>query len=381
MPKPSSIVARIPDSGIRQIFELSLTLDDVIPLSVGEPDLPVDQHVLEAGAQAWLRDDTDYAPNSGIEPLRAALAKKIKSYNRYTTFPEHVHVGAGGSNSLHMAMSLTLGPGDEILVPDPGYATFFMTPVLVGASAAGYPLRPENGFIPDIADLEALVTDKTRAVLINSPSNPLGVVFDAEVLGRLLEFARKHDLWVISDEVYEYLTYDSEFVSIASLDTDDRVLSVYSLSKTYGLTGGRVGYLVTPPQLSDKVGALQEANVSCVNTPAQYAALAAVEGPQDSVKLAAEHYRSNLEKATALLDERGFTYLQPRGAFYLFINVEHASGGDVAEWAKQFLLDHHVAVAPGTAFGDRGEGWIRICYAGDEQQLLEGLSRLPVKED
>lgn len=377
MPKLSQTAHNIPDSGIRRIFELSLEVDDVIPLSVGEPDLPVPEHILEAGARAYRDGLVRYAPNSGIAPLRRALAKKVTEFNGYAVDPDQVHVGAGGSNSLHMAMSLALGPGDEILVPDPGYATFFMTPGLVGATPVGYPLRAEHDFIPQIEELEHLVSPNTKALLINSPSNPLGVVFDRDVMAALLEFAKKYDLWVISDEVYEYLILDGEFVSPASLDRDGRVLSVYSMSKTYGLTGGRVGYLVTPPGMSTRVGALQEANVSCVNTPVQYAALAAVEGPQDSIQEALAHYRNNLERAREVLDAKGIEYLTPRGAFYMFINMSHATGGDVSAWAEDFLMDEKVALAPGTAFGNHGEGWVRICFAGDTDQLVEGLSRLP----
>lgn len=377
MPALSQSAQHIPESGIRRIFELSLELDDVIPLSVGEPGMPVPEHVLEAGARAFRDGFTQYTANSGIMPLRTALAKKVTEFNNYPVDPSQVHVGAGGSNSLHMAMNLTLGEGDEILVPDPGYATFFMTPVTLGAKPVGYQLRPSHGFIPQIADLEAVVTDRTRALLINSPSNPLGVVFDREVLTQLLDFAASHDLWVISDEVYEYLTFDTEFVSPASLDSDNRVLSVYSLSKTYGLTGGRVGYLVTPPGLATIVGSLQEGDVSCVNTPAQYAALAAIEGPQDSVAEAVAHYRLNLTRAREVLDSKGLEYVTPRGAFYMFINVSHATDGDVASWAEHFLLEHKVALAPGNAFGQHGEGWVRVCIAGDTELVVEGLSRLP----
>lgn len=377
MPKLSQTAHSFPDSEIRRIFELSLELDDVIPLSVGEPDLPVSQHILEAGARAFKDGMIRYAPNSGIMPLRRALAKKVTEFNKYPVDPDQIHIGAGGSNSLNMSMSLALGPGDEILVPDPGYATFFMTPRTVGATPVGYPLKAEHGFIPQIEDLKSLVTPNTKAILLNSPSNPLGVVFERDVMVALMDFAKEYDLWVISDEVYEYLVFDGEFISPATLDHDNRVLSVYSFSKTYGITGGRVGYLVTPPGMTSRVGALQEANVSCVNTPAQYSALAAVEGPQNDVHKALEHYRTNLARAREVLDAKNIEYLTPRGAIYLFINMSHATGGDVSTWAENFLLEHKVALAPGTAFGQHGEGWVRVCFAGDTDLLVEGLSRLP----
>jgi aspartate aminotransferase len=212
---------------------------------------------------------------------------------------------------------------------------------------------------------------------VNSPSNPLGSTFDRETLTGILEFARRHDLWVISDEVYERFTWDVPHVSIASLDSDHRVFSVFSLSKTYAMTGVRVGWLVTPPGFQATMLRVQESAISCVNTPAQYAAVEALTGSQRPVADAAEHYRANFAAAAELLDARGIRYLTPTGAFYLWIDVGHASGGDVASWTVRLLEEQGVAVAPGTAFGAGGEGWIRVCLAADRAELLAGLGRLP----
>jgi len=377
MPTIASAMRAIPASGIRRIFELSAELDDVISLAVGEPDQPIARHILDAGAEAWNRSLMSYTPNSGIDPLCAAIVGKLARHNGYTVDQDQVHVTTGGAQALHMAMSFTLQAGDEILIPDPGYTTFSMTPRLLGAVPVPYTLRAEHGFVPDVDDLEALVTPRTRVLLVNSPSNPLGVVFDRRAATALVEFAVRHDLWVISDEVYEYITFVPGFTSFAAIDTGNRVFSVYSLSKTYGLTGARVGYLVTPVGLAERFRAAQEAVVSCVNTPVQYAALAAIEGSQDHVAAALEHYRANLHAATAVLDDLGIRYQRPSGAFYLWIDVSHASGGDVAAWAERFLLTQRVAVAPGTAFGASGQGWVRICFAGERESLVEALGRFP----
>jgi len=377
MPQIASTISSVPASGIRRIFELAGTMDDVIPLAVGEPERPVAAHIRRAAVAAWERDDTDYTPNSGIAPLRRAIVTKLARDNGYRVAEEQVHVTTGGAQALHMAMSFTLGPGDEILIPTPGYPTFAMTPRLLGAVPVPYALRAERGFLPDPAELETLVTPRTRTLLVNSPSNPLGTVVDRPRVEALLAFAARHDLWVISDEVYEYLTWAPGFTSFAAVDTDDRVFGVYSLSKTYALTGARIGYLVTPAGLADRFAAAQESVVSCVNTPTQYAALAALEGPQDDVRAAREHYRGNLAAATAVLDARGIRYQRPTGAFYLWIDVSHASHGDVARWAEDFLLRERVAVAPGTAFGASGEGWVRICFAGRRGPLVQALGRLP----
>jgi aspartate aminotransferase len=224
------------------------------------------------------------------------------------------------------------------------------------------------------------VTAKTRVIIVNSPSNPLGAVYDRDTLAQLLAFASRHDLWIISDEVYERFVWDTEHVSMASLDTENRVLSVFSLSKTYAMTGVRVGYLVVPPGLALIMRTLQEASISCVAAPDQYAAIAAIEGDQSHVAAARDHYRANYEAVARVLDDRGIRYLHPRGTFYLWVDVGHASGGDVAAWAEQFLIQDRVAVAPGSAFGRSGEGWIRICLAATEEDLLRGVGRLPVVE-
>lgn len=377
MPRLSAGARTVPQSGIRRVYQLSLTLPDVVQLSIGEPDTPVAEHVRRAAADAWTRDVTDYSPNSGIPELRAAISEKLARDNGYDAGEERIHITAGGAQALHMAMTMTLDPGDEILVPDPGYATFGMTASLLGATPVTYPLKSENGFLPTAADLEARLTPRTAAILVNSPSNPLGVVFPRATVQEVLEFAERHDLWVISDEVYEYLTYGAEAVSPAALDEGDRVFAVYSLSKTYALTGARVGYLVAPKGLGERFDAAQEATVSCVNLPAQYAALAAITGPQTEVESAIARYRENAAAATAILDEKGIRFQRPGGALYLWIDMSHVSGGDVAAWAVSLLLEEHVAVAPGSAFGPSGEGWIRICYAVDRDQLLEGVRRLP----
>jgi len=377
MPSLSPHIASVPPSGIRRIYELAVELDDVISLGIGEPDLPVAGHILAAGAAAWMDDVTDYTANGGIPELREAIRQKLARENSLHVDVEQVWVTVGATQALHQAMALLLSAGDEILVPDPGYTTFTMSARLLAAVPVPYPLRPENAFVPDVDELERLVTDRTRVLLVNTPSNPLGSVLDEEALRGLLEFARRHDLWVLSDEVYEYFTYGIRHTSIASLDTETRVFSAFSLSKTYAMTGARVGYLVTPPGLAPTMRTVQETTISCVNAPAQHAAIAALVGDHGHVADAREHYRTNLEAACALLDERGIGYLRPSGAFYLWVDMSHASGGDVAGWAERFLLRERVAVAPGSAFGRMGEGWIRVCVAAQPGDLLEGLGRLP----
>ena len=377
MPSLAPHIAAVPESGIRRIYEIAVELDGVISLGVGEPDRAVAPHILAAGAKAWIDDRTRYTANGGILPLREALVEKLARENDIVVDTEQVWVTVGATQALHQAMRILLAAGDEILIPDPGYTTFTMSARMLQVEPVPYSLRSDSGFAPDIEELDRLVTDRTRVIIVNSPSNPLGTVLHESQLKALLELAKRHDLWVLSDEVYEYFTYGEPHVSIASLDTEDRVFSVFSLSKTYAMTGARVGYLVTPPGMASVMRNVQEASISCVAQPDQLAAVAAITGDHQHVSDSREHYRENLAAACALLDERGIRYLTPNGAFYLWVDVSHASGGDVAGWAERFLLHERVAVAPGSAFGRSGEGWIRLCVAATKDDLLEGVRRLP----
>ncbi|WP_169582433.1 MULTISPECIES: aminotransferase class I/II-fold pyridoxal phosphate-dependent enzyme [Microbacterium] len=381
MPEIAPHIAGMPGSGVRHILERALRRPGTIILAVGEPGELVGRGVRQIAADAWLDGDLRYTPNGGLPVLRQAIVDKLARENAVAVDLEQVWVTVGATQALHMAMALTLAQGDEVLVPDPGYTTFTMNARLLQAVPVPYPLRPERGFQPDLAEVEALVSPRTRAIIVNSPSNPLGSTFDRTTLESLLDLARRHDLWVISDEVYERFTWGAPHTSLQSLDRDDRVLSVFSTSKTYAMTGARVGWLVTPPGWRPTMLRVQESIVSCVDAPSQRAAAAAIAGDQADVVRAAAHYRANLDAATAQLDELGIRYLTPTGAFYLWIDVSHASGGDVVAWCERFLDEAGVAVAPGSAFGASGEGWIRVCVASDREQLLTGLRRLPAPGD
>lgn len=366
----------MPTSGIRRIYELALSLDGVISLAVGEPDVPVAPHIAAAAKAAWDRDDTNYTANAGIAPLRAAFVARVAADHGADLPLEHVWVTVGGTQALHQALGLVLAEGDEVLVPDPGYTTFSMSPRMLGAVPVRYPLHPDEGFLPDPDRIEALITPRTRAVIVNSPSNPLGTVLDEARSRAILDLAERHDLWVISDEVYSELTWHGPHVSLTALDGGHRVLGVFSLSKTYALTGVRIGFLVAPEVFSEPLRSVQEAMISCVSVPDQYAGVAALAGDQGHVDAARAHYRGNLAAATTLLRERGIGYIEPAGAFYLWIDLRHV-GDDIDAWAHRFLLEQRVAVAPGSAFGPSGEGWVRVCAAASREDLITGLSLLP----
>ncbi|WP_405475374.1 pyridoxal phosphate-dependent aminotransferase [Paenarthrobacter ilicis] len=381
MPELAAHVRDVPVNQIREITEAAWSTPGAIVLSIGEPGFPLPRHILDAGIACLDRDETNYTPNAGLPALREAFAARFRATQGVQTGAERVYVVDGAQQGLHFAMSLLLSPGDEILIPNPGYPTFAMTSRLLHAVPVQYPLYPHNDFQPHIDDIEALITSRTRVLMLNSPSNPLGAVISPDSVRQLVELAVRHDLWIISDECYEAFTFDVPHVSPAQYDSDvpgqARVFTSLTLSKTYGLTGLRIGALVCPPGMEAMMNNVMEAIVSCVASPSQYAALAALTGPQDYVSTARDHYRSNRDAASAVLEAKGIPYLGAQGAFYLWADVSHVSQGDVRTWVRRFLADSAVAFAPGTAFGSIGEGWIRIALCGNQADLLDGVGRLP----
>jgi aspartate/methionine/tyrosine aminotransferase len=252
MPAPASSIARsMPVSRIREIMELAWAYPEAIHLEVGEPDFPTPEHVVEAAQGAARMGLTRYAPNAGIPELREALAEKVTRRNGYGTRPDQVVVTQGGIQALYLTLRALLAPGDEVLLPDPAWPNYRMIAHLLGARVLSYPLVAEGGYLPRLEELERLVTPRTRAILVNSPSNPLGTVVHRELMEGLLLFARRHGLWFISDEVYDEVVFGDAFVSAGSVaDHSDRLVSIYSFSKVYAMTGWRVGYLVAPSDLA-----------------------------------------------------------------------------------------------------------------------------------
>ncbi len=377
MPTLAPGAESMPRSGIRQVMDLAWSLPDpVIGLHVGEPSFPSPAHVVEAARAAYAAGETHYVPNAGTDALRAAIAEKVSTANGFDVTPGQVVVSAGGAQALHNALSLTLSAGDEVLIPDPGWPNYAMAVQLLQAVPVRYPLRPENGFRPDPAELARLVTERTRVLVVNTPSNPLGTVLPATDVEALVRLAEDHDLWLLSDECYDALTFGQPHVSPGRFDRDGRVLSAFSFSKTYAMTGLRVGYLITTEEVARQSAKLQEPMLACVNAPAQAAALAALRGPQDEVAMMRAAYRERRDLALAQLDAQGMGYLTPEGAFYLWVDVRDRSHGDVATWAMDLLRQHHVAVAPGTTFGPLGEGWVRLSLATATEDLVEGIRRM-----
>jgi aspartate aminotransferase len=373
--KVNPAAAAMTPSGIREIMNAAWGRPEVLHLEVGEPDFATPAAVVAAAHEAAAAGHTGYTPTAGIPALRSALAEKIRKRNGFSVEPEQIVLGNGGAQAIQASLTALTEPGDGILLPDPAWPNFVMMAALLGLDVAHYPLTPAGGYVPEIADLEQLVTPRTRVLLLNSPSNPLGSVIDRQRMTQLLDFAARHDLWVVSDECYDEITFDGTAVSPAALDADGRVVTVFSFSKTYAMTGWRLGYAAAPREVAEVLVKAQEPLISCINTPAQYAGLAALASPPEVVADMVRAYRQRRDTVVGLLDELGLPAFRPAGAFYAWVDVS-AAGLGAREVALRLLAEEGVALAPGTAFGRGGEGFVRLSLAASEETLAEGSRRL-----
>lgn len=372
----SRVVDSLGRSGIRDIMELAWQAGgEVIHLEVGEPDFDTPAHAVEAARRAGEEGFTKYTPNAGIPELREALADKVRLRNGIETSPDDIVVTPGAVAGVYGAIVSLADPGEEILISDPAWPNYRLMTNLSGVTEVPYPLAAENDFIPQAELMEPLITDRTRAILLNSPGNPTGAATPRRALREILELARERDLWVLSDEVYDEIWYESPPPSAAPLDPDGRVISFFSFSKTYAMTGWRVGYLVSPPEVTESIVKVQEPITSCINAPAQWAAIAAVTGPQEVVAEMRAAYRERRDMVMNLLDEAGVPYVRPAGAFYQMVNVS-GSGLTADRFARRLVMEQGVAVAPGETFGPRAGDYVRVSLASSPDLLAEGVTRM-----
>jgi len=363
-------VVQMPRSGIREIMDLAWRTPECVHLEVGEPDFATPEHVREAGMQAIADGATRYSPNAGIPMLREALAEKVARVNGYQVDPNQVIVSAGAVEAIYASLVTMLDPGDEILLPDPGWPNFRMMADLLSAKAVFYPLKAENGFLPDPQDIRERVSDRTRVLLVNFPSNPLGSVPTMELVKDLYAVASEKDLLIVSDECYDQIVFADSCPSPSLVDSEGRVISTYSFSKTYAMTGWRVGYAAVPSSIAETLSKVQEPLISCVSGPAQYAALGALTGSQECVGEMVAAYRGRRDAALGVCREMSLSYLEPEGAFYLWVSID---GRDSDRFALELVKRKQVALAPGTAFGENGNGWVRISLANSSEAVVRGV--------
>jgi aspartate/methionine/tyrosine aminotransferase len=355
-------------------MDLAATLDGVVHLEVGEPDFPTPPHVVEAAQRAIADGEVKYTVSRGLASLRELIAEKLRARNGVDAGADRIVVTSGGMPAILETLLVLVRAGDGVLIPDPGWPPFELAASLRNARIVRYPLRADARYAPDLDRLDALAGG-ARVLIVNSPSNPTGAVWDRGTLEAVYELARRHDLAVLSDEVYEDIVFDGDHVSLSELDDDGRVVSVFSFSKGYAMTGWRIGYATGPSAFVEAMVKVQEPVVACPSFVAQRAAEAALAGPQELLAERRDVYRARRDAVLPLLRERGLFVTEPQGTFYALADVSRL-GGDTYEIAKRLLLESRVAVAPGATFGPRAEGLVRLSLAGPLDDVVEGVRRV-----
>ncbi|MEM0095318.1 MAG: pyridoxal phosphate-dependent aminotransferase [Candidatus Bathyarchaeia archaeon] len=366
-------------SGIRRFFAAAQEIPDVINLSVGEPDFTPPRPVLEEAWRAILDGKTHYAPTNGIPELREALVEKAyKDYGLRYDPDSEVLVTVGGTEAIFLALLALVNPGDEVLLPNPGFVCYEPGVLLAGGVPVSFPLLEDNGFKPSIESVTSRVTERSRVMIVNSPNNPTGMVLSYNEATALAKVAVERDLIVISDEVYEKILYDGtkHYCMAAFPGMKERTLVVGSFSKTYAMTGLRIGYIYGPKELISPIWLVHQYLVACVDNFAQYAALAALKGPQDFVENMVREFDRRRRFVFKRINEiEGFKCALPKGAFYFFPNIKHFQMSS-EYFADLLLKEARVATVPGSTFGSYGEGYIRISYAAAYEQLEEAMDRI-----
>jgi len=355
-------------------MELALGIPGAIRLEIGDPDFTTPAHIIDAAAASAREGFTHYGPSVGLASLRALIAEKVIATNGFACTPDDVVVSSGACGGLHATLLALLDPGDELLVPDPGWTTYIPMSVSAGVVPVRYRLDRTRDFALDLEAIEQAIGPRTRAIVVNSPSNPTGNVATREELDQVCELAERHDLWLISDECYEDMVFEGEHVSPASRGDPGRVVSAFSFSKSYAMTGWRVGYIVAGNGVAQLIAKSQEPIVSSPSTISQKAAEGALRGPQDCIAEFRNAYRRRRDAALELLDAADVSYARPSGAFYLMVDV--SAGGSDDEFAMRLLRERHVAVVPGSAFGEGGAGMVRVTLAAADEAIATGLARL-----
>jgi aminotransferase len=375
----SRVATELTGSPIRRMFNIAATIEDVVSFTVGEPDFVTPANVRQAAVRSLDRGETHYTANAGVPSLRAAVSSHMRSEYGLSWDPEsEIIVTAGGMEALMLSMMVLLDPGDEVLISDPHWPNYPRQVLMCGAVPRFFTLREENGFVPCPDELRKAVSARTKLIVLNSPANPTGAVIDAATLQEIARLAIERDLFVISDEVYRHFVYDgTRFSSISTVDgMQERTLVVDSFSKTYAMTGWRVGFALGPQRVVENMVKYQENFIGCVNTQAQHAALEALQGPQTALH---EMLATYAERRRLLVEGLNRTPKVscgwPKGTFYCFANIREA-GMSSEDFTMRLLRETRVVAVPGSGFGPAGEGYVRLSYATSSQNISEGLSRL-----
>lgn len=370
-----------PLSGIRIIADKCMKMEakgiDVIKFTMGEPDYVTPAYIREAAKEALDKGLTKYPPIVGIPALRKAISDKYKKQPGVDYEPNEILVTTGAAQGMFLALMSYLNPGDEVLIPDPGYNSYSTIPNIAGAVMKFYNLYEDNEFQIDVEELESLITDKTKMMVIISPNNPLGAALKKENMDAVYEVIKDKDILVVSDEIYEKLSYDDEPQSIASYPgMKEKTIVINGFSKYYAMTGWRLGWMAAPWELLEPMSRLLFQTTAGAASFAEEAAVVALEQEDDSCKEMVEEFRRRRDYIVEEINKIDkVSCITPRGAFYVFMNIKE-TGLTSDEFADFALEQSHVAVVPGTVFGSNGEGYVRLSYANSMEVITEGLARI-----
>lgn len=351
-------------------------------LQIGEPSFRTPEHIRQAAIETIEREPLTYGPGVGWPWLRELLAQKVERVDGYSVEPEHIGIAVGGTGAIRAAITATITSGDEVLIPDPGWP-YSMHITCCDATPIPYALDAQNEWYPDIAQLERLVTPRTRMLIINSPANPTGAVFPQQLVADLLDFARRHDLYLLSDECYDEIIFEGKHVSPATMLSPEEfesgsVIGIYTFSKSYAMTGWRLGYMVTGKQLMKTMAYVLDSSHTNVSSIIQRAGAAALTGSQACVIAMREAYHQRRDLALSLLRDLGRYVYTPHGAFYALIDVTSPNGTrrDGRQFAFDLLRERNVAVAPGSCFGTVATHHVRISLAASEEEIERGVREI-----
>jgi aminotransferase len=367
----------IPPSGIRRYFDISSTMKDVISLSVGEPDFVTPEPVLRAGIESLQHGETHYTSNSGLIELREAVSRDIQHRYQVSYNPEKdVLITVGVSEALYLVMQAILDEGDEVIVPEPCFVAYMPEVVMAGGHVVEVPTNVSNKFQVTAEEIERAVTPRTKAILIGYPCNPTGAVISRENMVRIGEVAKRHDLIIVSDELYSRLVYHGEHVCVPALPgLKERTILLNGFSKAYAMTGWRIGYAAGPEAVMDALRKVHQFTIMSAPTMAQWAALAALDHGEAFVQDMVREYDRRRTLLVGGLNSLGLDCFEPQGAFYAFPAVAK-SGMTEEQFADRLLEEEQVAVVPGSAFGPSGAGYVRMCYATAYEKIEQALERM-----
>lgn len=373
----SDRIVEIPSSGIRKFFDIVSEMKDAISLGVGEPDFDTPWHIREEGIYSLEKGRTFYTSNAGLKELKVEISSYLSRRFEVTYDPEHeVIVTVGGSEAIDIALRAMLNPGDEVLIPQPSYVSYVPCTILANGVPVTIDLEEKDQFKLTKEKLLEKITEKTKVLILPFPNNPTGAVMTAEELKDIVEVVIEKDLFVISDEIYAELTYGGDHTTIASFPgMRDRTVLINGFSKSYAMTGWRLGYATAPRIILEQMLKIHQFAIMCAPTASQYAAVAALRDGDKDVQVMRESYDQRRRYLIHAFKEMGLECFEPHGAFYLFPSIKRF-GMTSDEFATRLLREEKVAVVPGTAFGDCGEGFLRISYAYSLKNLKEALSRM-----